>query len=420
MKRSQGKVTRGSGFHPALFRNAGLLSLCGLLLLGGVRSVFPQQPTSMSDLDRRIAELQRELEEAASRAEQLGRDETQQAALLRELGIQITNSEQLINALTRRIRENSNELTRLQNEIASLGTEIETLREAVAAYVVGLYKHGRRRSMEIVLGSESFTEAVRRFKGVTILATRQRQDVDRLGETRGLRIQKRTEVTRTLDRLGSDREAQRNTRRNLDVKRGQTEELLNEIARDRVQLQQHMEQAEAALAELIEQKQAMMRRLRAAGRPVNVDLGGFEEMRGRLMWPLRSAAGRGSVVRRFGRQTGRDNTVTSSVGIDILAPPGPEADIIAVHNAEVLHIGWLEFLGTVIILDHGDEYVTVYTNARDLLVEQGYPVLAGYPMAHVGQDMPPVGDEPPGHLLRFSIYKSTTPLDPDQWLEGGR
>lgn len=416
----RGIRTPGAGRRMAVSRNFALLLLCSLLLLGGARSVLPQEPTSLSDLDKRIAELQRELEEAGRRAEQLGMDETQQAALLRELGSQIANSEQLINALTRRIREDSDEAARLQEEIASLGTEMETLGEAVAAYVVGLYKHGRRRSLEIVLGSGGFTEAVRRFKGVTILATRQREDVDRLGQTRDLRIGKRTEITRTLDRLQSDREAQRNTRTNLDAKRRQTQGLLNEIASDRAQLRRYMEQSEAALADLIEQKQEMIRRLRAAGRPVNIALGGFEEMRGRLPWPLWSSAGPGSVVRRFGRQTGRDNTVTSSVGIDILAPPGPEADIIAVHNAEVLHIGWLEFLGTVIILDHGDDYVTVYTNTKDLLVQQGYPVLAGSPMAHVGRDMPPVGDEPAGRLLRFSIYRSTTPLDPDQWLGGGR
>ena len=84
----------------------------------------------------------------------------------------------------------------------------------------------------------------------------------------------------------------------------------------------------------------------------------------------------------------------------------------------VIHIGWINFLGTVIILDHGDDYATVYTNAVETRIERSDPVYAGFPMALVGTDMPPVGGEEAGYLMRFMISLSGTSVDPGPWLGG--
>jgi len=392
-----------------------VVTLSCLLVLSLPSWVHPQQPARISELDQRIAELQQEIENARLRAEQLSLDETRQGELLQELGTQISTSEQLINALTRQIRTSSAEAAQLQEEIAELDVDLIVLDDAVAAYIVGLYKHGRRRSLEIVLGSDSFTEGIKRLKGITILATRQREDVDRLAEVRDLRIQKRSDVTRSLNQQQQSRTEQREARNNLRDRRQEAQQLLNVIASDRVQLQAFQEEALETLNALIEQKQAEMRRLRERGMGADIDLGGFAEMHGSLPWPL---SRRGAVVREFGRQAGRDNTVTITPGIDILAP-GPNTSILAVHNAEVIHIGWLNFLGTVIILDHGDDYATVYTNAVEPRIEFRDPVYAGFPMALVGTDMPPVGGEAAGYLMRFMISLSGTSVDPGPWLLGG-
>jgi len=360
-----------------------------------------------------------EIEAAEARAEQLSKDESQQSAYLNELGTQIAKTEQLINAYNRDIRRLSAEAGELRAEIATLNEEMEKLGGAVSAYVVGLYKRGRSEGLEIILSSETFTDAVRRFKGVIVVAARQRQDVDRLVEARDQTVVKRTEITRTLDSLGQSRQAQRRAKQDLDRKQSETEELLDRIAQDQQQVTQYIQDAEAQLAELISEKLRIAQRLREAGRPVDIALGGFADMRGRLLWPLSSPWGLGEVVRTFGRLTGRDNTTTSSPGIDIMAP-GPNTDIVAVHNAVVLHVGWYAYMGTVIVLDHGDAYATVYTNAVDLQVQVGEAVERSWAMAEVGLALRPVGDEPDGYLLRFSIYHDVTALDPLPWLGGRR
>lgn len=397
-------------------RKRTVVILSCLLLLSMATWVHPQQPTRLSNLERREAELRQQIEDARIRAEQLSQDETRQADLLNELGTQISASELLINTLTRRIRASAAEVSQLQEEIAELDVDMDVLDDAVAAYIVGLYKHGRRRPLEIVLGSETFTDAVKRLKGVTILASRQRDDVVRLGEIRDLRIQKRAEVTRSLNQQQQGRTEQRAARNNLRNKRQEAQILLAVISSEIENVRAGQEQAQEKLGALLVELMAERQRLAERGVRPDIELGGFAEMQGRLPWPLSSP---GTVVREFGRQRGRDNTVTNTPGIDILAP-GPSTSILAVHNAVVIHIGWLNFLGTVIILDHGDGYATVYTNAIGSQVDTDDPVPAGSFMAYVGTDMPPVAGEDAGHIMRFMISVSGNSVDPAPWLGGVR
>lgn len=418
--------TQGRKYSSCIRRSGILLSsvpAIAILVLLSVLLAPPhassQQPATITELQERIARLEREIEEAETRARQLAEDETQQSAYLKELGSQIANTEQLINAYNRDITRLSNETTQLRSEITSLNEDISRLQGAVESYVVGLYKRGLSKGLEIIVGSQTFTDAVRRLKGVTIVATRHRRNVDQLTEVRDQRMQNRTEITTTLNSLEESRTSQSRARQNLNTRKAEAEQLLGRIAQDRELVFALIQESENSLAELIRELQRVQRRLRDSGRSIEVELGGFAEMRGRLPWPLFSPRGVGEVVRIFGRLRGRDNTTTTSPGIDIMAP-GPNTEIIAVHNAIVLHVGWLAYMGTVVVLDHGDLYMTVYTNVENHRVQLNDPVEMGFPLGEVGLSLRPVGDEPDGHLLRFSIYEDGNAQDPLPWLGANR
>ncbi len=383
-------------------------------LLAAAPYALSQQPGSISELDTKIEELQAELARARENAERLASDETKQRAYLGELGTQIAKTEQLLNAYSRDIDRLNDEAQQLQRDIGRLDGEIEVLREAVAGYVADLYKHGRRQTVETVLGSESFTQAVRRLKGLTVVARRQRRSVDELARTRNDLTDSRARLVQNLASTRQRQQASRREQQQLAQARQKTEGILDRIAQDKQEVQQSIEAAYAEIARLTAERQELLRRRRAAGLPLDIELGGFEGKRGQMPWPLYSPRGKGTVVRRFGRLRGVDGTVTRSPGIDILAPDAA-TEIVAVHNGVVLEVRWMEFLGTVIILDHADGYATVYTNAEELRVGVDDPVPAGYAMGTVGRSLRPAGDEPDGHLLRFSIYGSQGFLDPLPW-----
>jgi murein DD-endopeptidase MepM/ murein hydrolase activator NlpD len=105
---------------------------------------------------------------------------------------------------------------------------------------------------------------------------------------------------------------------------------------------------------------------------------------------------------RFGTETVRH-------GIEIAAPAG--APVRAVHGATVLHRGWLRGYGTLVVLDHGQGYYTLYAHLSDTLVDDGDRVEAGQVVARVGET-----GAVEGARLYFEVRYQGRADDPERWL----
>ncbi|HWP34358.1 MAG TPA: peptidoglycan DD-metalloendopeptidase family protein, partial [Thermodesulfobacteriota bacterium] len=149
--------------------------------------------------------------------------------------------------------------------------------------------------------------------------------------------------------------------------------------------------------------EAEAERRRRAGEPPLP--GGFAAARGRLVAPVA-----GEIVTPFGpREHPRFRTVTVSNGIEIRAPAG--AEIRAVYAGRVVYAGWLRGYGKILVLDHGDQYYTLYAHAAELYKAVGEPVQAGEVIATVGDT-----GALEGPVLYFEIRQGSRPLDPADWL----
>jgi len=96
-------------------------------------------------------------------------------------------------------------------------------------------------------------------------------------------------------------------------------------------------------------------------------------------------------------------------GLFITAKPGTAVRAIA--DGEVVYSDRLEGFGRLVIVDHGDSFMTLYGGNRDALVRVGDWVDAGRPVATVGTSG---GHKLPG--LYFEIRHLAKPVDPEQWL----
>lgn len=130
--------------------------------------------------------------------------------------------------------------------------------------------------------------------------------------------------------------------------------------------------------------------------------GQFAGAHGRLPWPVK-----GRLVARFGAPRGDDPRSTWD-GVLIDAPQG--ATVRAVSSGQVVFADWLRGLGLLIILDHGDGYLSLYGHTQRLLKGVGDRVEAGEPIATVGSS---------GGLditaLYFAIRQQGRPSDPMRW-----
>jgi len=128
----------------------------------------------------------------------------------------------------------------------------------------------------------------------------------------------------------------------------------------------------------------------------------FESLRGKLKLPAR-----GELAGRFG--TPRENGSLTWKGIFIKAESGQS--VRAVADGQVVFADWLRGFGNLLILDHGNGYMSLYGNNESLLKSVGENTRAGENIASVGST---------GGALESGVYfelrHEGKPFDPMKWI----
>ncbi|OUR65661.1 peptidase M23 [Methylophaga sp. 42_25_T18] len=128
----------------------------------------------------------------------------------------------------------------------------------------------------------------------------------------------------------------------------------------------------------------------------------FSKRRGALTWPVK-----GKLLARYG--SSRNLGKLTWKGIMIAAPTGK--DIVASAPGKVVFADWLRGFGLLMIIDHGDQYMTLYGNNETLLRQAGDNVSAGELIAQSGvQSMHKHAG------LYFEIRHKGSPTNPLRWL----
>ena len=133
--------------------------------------------------------------------------------------------------------------------------------------------------------------------------------------------------------------------------------------------------------------------------------GPFASARGKLPWPVD-----GRLLARFGETRG-DDARTKWDGVMISASSGSQVH--AVHGGRVVFADWLRGAGLLVILDHGNGYLSLYGHNQSLLKKPGDVVKAGEAISTVGTSG---GQDTPA--LYFAIRQQGRPTDPSQWCRG--
>ena len=130
--------------------------------------------------------------------------------------------------------------------------------------------------------------------------------------------------------------------------------------------------------------------------------GVFSAAQGKLPWPVN-----GRLLARFGETRG-DDARAKWDGVMISASSGSQVH--AVHGGRVVFADWLRGAGLLVILDHGNGYLSLYGHNQTLLKEAGDVVKAGEAISTVGNSG---GQSTPA--LYFAIRQQGRPTDPSQW-----
>ena len=128
----------------------------------------------------------------------------------------------------------------------------------------------------------------------------------------------------------------------------------------------------------------------------------FSNYKGRLTWPVA-----GSLIHDFGQPRAGGGVKWN--GVVLAAPRG--RDVRSIYHGRVVFADWLSGMGLLVIVDHGDGYLSLYGYNETTLKSAGDWVAPGDAIATVGDS----GGRPQTGLY-FEVRQGTKPLNPRHWV----
>ena len=388
--------------------------VCGMGRMGArvLPDSFDVVDDPLQTEQRKLREAEQQLKEERRKAAEAREKETSILAELDRIEQRLADKQRDIARLDGRIKKAQADVTSLRGEVTGLERQRSGQEQALARRLQAMYKvHAQGGALPLLLSGD---DPVARAVAVRHLASLAALDARLIQEYRG-----------TSDRLDDRRRREEIRERELadlksDAQREQTE-VDHDAAKRRVLLAKvrderaYHERMVGELSEATRKLEAFIRDLQAKQRrlarvppakpgiePPGV---GFGTLRGRLPWPTE-----GRVIAAFGAQVHpRFGTRTFRNGVDIEAGEG--RDVAAVYGGHVVYTGWFKGYGNLIILDHDDDYYTLYAHIADILVKEGDDVRQGQRIGTVGDT-----GSLEGPRLYFEVRFQGKPQDPEQWL----
>ncbi len=192
---------------------------------------------------------------------------------------------------------------------------------------------------------------------------------------------------------------QQTNKASLDGLQQERKVLLAEIKQEVVSEKTNLAKLEADEQRLVRLVNAVKKKERLAKDELNFPQDEFKELRGKLPWPLPTDH----------VQLGNNKVAKHMGGVLIKASEGDEIRTVA--RGEVMYADWLRGYGLLMIINHGNDYLTLYAFNQTLLKQKGQKVVPGEVIARVGSS----GGKYVSRLY-FSIRKGSKPEDPYVWL----
>ena len=380
-------------FHPALLAAALLVAPAAL----------PAGPADVAAKQQQLDKLKGKLDKVQS---------DQEAALQKRdaVQLQLRQSERSIAGTARELAEADQRVAAAQAQLADLQRRraaaqaaLDVQKAALGQQMLAAFMEGRGSQLQLLLDAQDPGTVGRLLTYY-----------DYLNQARVARI---SAVRRDLDALDA-LDAQ------INQQLASLQDLRDSRARMLAELQQQGAERRAVLTKLnsgiksrdaeiarLQRDQQSMQSLVANLRQALVDVppellkgGKFASLRGHLLWPV---AGR--MLNHYGESRAGGHLRWDG---DLIAAPAG-TPVRAVSQGRVLYADWMPHFGLLVIIDHGNGYLSIYAHNQSVSHQVGDWVRAGDTIAELGDSG---GQDQPA--LYFELRHNNETLDPRRWCRG--
>lgn len=351
-----------------------------------------QHKNELKDLNSKINTLQQSIDNASDKhetlMEELAKTETQ-------IGTLNVSLDKIIGKLDKL----PNEITALHKKIASNESFLQEQQKTLAKQIRAAYIAGQHDVLKLLLQEESperISRLMEYYRAIGDARSQLIKNIDEKNKTLTVDRQKAKQEKSHLEKL---RTTQQDQQQKLQQSKQYREAVLKEI---NAELAQHKNE----LTQLNQNKRSLekvLTRLKKRTRESGETPKPFDTLLHRLPLPTQ-----GNIAKTFGEPILQSNLVYN--GIFIQAPEG--RPVRSIYSGNVVFADWLRGFGLLIIVDHGDGYMSLYAHNESLFKHAGESVQADEVIAKVGH----TGGHPqPG--LYFEIRHNGIPADPKKWFK---
>ena len=420
---------------PKSQRTKRLAALAVAFALAGAPALAAKSPASTPPEKGEVAEKKADLRELREKIEALQKDISTAEGSKAEVADQLRDSERSISQLQRDLRELGENKEALQGTLRELNQQSRALQNELDAQQAQLeqllyrqYLRGSPNSLQLLLNGDDPNQIARDLYYLSAVARARSELLEQIAanwkkkQALAASTRERANALAAVEetqkekhgKLVSQREQKKATLTKISAQIAAQKKEVGSLRRDEKRMTQLIDRLSKLIAARTAKQRAPVRSADTPSRsgrsaapelennqlPQAAPAGSFARQKGDLRLPVK-----GTVTNRFGsaRQEG-----SSWKGLFIRSNIGSEVKAIAAGR--VVFAEWMRGFGNLLIIDHGDSYLSIYGNNDALLKNVGDSLRGGDTIATVGNS----GGNPESGLY-FEIRHQGRPVDPLKW-----
>ena len=326
--------------------------------------------------------------------------QTDEEQILRQAELALAAVSQSVLALQSQIDETEADLAELQIRQESLAQAKAAQNQILGQTIRAAYMAGNQSLLKMLLNQEDISRSSRLLHYYRVFSEAQLANIESYREV----IEESNEVNRNLESrlydLSHQRDEYASQVAELNAAKSARELALIELNQDIASRRSELEQLEINQAELL----ALVEEIRRAMEGIRSfdDVPPFEAQRGALALPAA-----GPLISGFGSRYGVGNLTRQGITIGV----SEGTPVRAIHPGQVVFANWLRGAGLLLIVDHGDGYMTLYGSNQALAKQAGEWVDTNEVVATSG-----TGGEANSAGLYFEIRHHGQAQNPANWL----
>lgn len=359
------------------------------------------QALEITTATEKIKQLNQDMEKVTEELTSARKKQSKEQEALRAQELKINALNKKVKTLDDKINLAQQDLVEQQEKEKELSVEVEQRREQLAESLRALHATGQQPDLKLLFNQDDVIQFQRLLTYYQFFNQAIQKQITDLNEQLDEQAQLQEKIIALQEELHTEKKEQQQQQQELVAERKKRSNVL-------VKLDQTINSKDKELKELAASEKELQQVLLASQQSNErsnwppVKAGPFDKQRGKLPWPTI-----GKVLHPFGSyRTGGQRRYN---GMVISAPEGQS--VYAVAPGRVVYADWLRGFGLLVIIDHGNKYMSLYAHNDTLNKQIGDVVKSNERIATVGTTG---GLRQPG--LYFEIRQNGKPINPQPWL----